>query len=259
MNKGKAAKGLEPSKANKPGPPNPKKQVNKKEIPPGARFIPLAEEPPRDWAAKTLSGGAWPLVDAEAQREIGRRRPPKALVERANQIADILEREFPNARCALHYSTPLELLVATILSAQCTDVRVNEITPELYQIYRSPEDFAASPAGELEEAIRSAGFFNNKARSIRSCCRELLDRHNGEVPARMEELSALSGVGRKTASVIRANAFGLPGITVDTQYHPPLGAAGPDGQRRSGSNRIRPWFVAGARALVAIQPRADPS
>lgn len=166
----------------------------------------------------TLEGGAWGPVDVRMKDEVARRQPPRALNRRAEQIADVLDVHFPQARCALHYRTPLQLLLATILSAQCTDVRVNLVTPGLFAKYPAPEDFASAPPGELEQDIRSTGFFNNKAKSIRSCCCELIERHGGEVPVGMEELSALPGVGRKTASVVRANAFGLPGITVDTHF-----------------------------------------
>jgi endonuclease-3 len=165
-----------------------------------------------------MTSGAWKAVDARAREEIARRRPPTKLVERAGKIADILEREFPKARSALSYSTPLELLVATILSAQCTDARVNQVTPAMFRRYPTAAAYAESPPGELEKAIRSTGFFNSKAKSIRACCRELVDKHGGKVPREVESLASLPGVGRKTAAVVRSNAFDLPGLAVDTHF-----------------------------------------
>ncbi len=164
------------------------------------------------------SSPVWGQLDERLRTEIAARRPRPQLVERAGAIADILEREFPIARCALHYTSPLELLVATILSAQCTDERVNMVTPALFAKYRTVCAFAEAPPGELERDIHSTGFFNNKARAIREMARDLISRFGGEVPVAMEDLVTLRGVARKTASVVRANAFGLPGITVDTHY-----------------------------------------
>jgi len=157
-------------------------------------------------------------LDARLQHEIAARRAKPALAARATQIAEILQREFPSAKCALHYTTPLELLVATILSAQCTDERVNMVTPALFKKYRTVKSFADAPPGELEKDIHSTGFFNSKAKAIREMSREVLDRFGGEVPVALEDLITLRGVGRKTASVLRANAYGLPGITVDTHF-----------------------------------------
>lgn len=169
-------------------------------------------------APRQASSPLWGQLDARLQSEIAARRPQAELVSRAEAIADVLEREFPVAKCALHYGNAFELLVATILSAQCTDERVNMVTPGLFAKYRTVRAFAEAPAGELERDIHSTGFFNNKARSIREMARELLARFGGEVPVVMEDLVSLRGVARKTASVVRANAFGLPGITVDTHY-----------------------------------------
>lgn len=128
-----------------------------------------------------------------------------------------LRTTYPDAKCALHHRNPLELLVATILSAQCTDERVNQVTPALFGRYRTASDYANAPAGELEEMIRSTGFYRNKARALRACCRAIADRHGGNVPATMDELVALPGVGRKTANVVLGVAFGkAEGIVVDT-------------------------------------------
>jgi endonuclease-3 len=136
--------------------------------------------------------------------------------QRVRRILGVLARLYPDAHCALHHDNPLQLLIATILSAQCTDVRVNLVTPALFARYRDARAFAEADIGELEKAIQSTGFFRNKARSIKACCRILVDEHGGRVPATMEELVPLPGVGRKTANVILGNAFGVPGITVDT-------------------------------------------
>ncbi|MBN2372543.1 endonuclease III [bacterium] len=135
---------------------------------------------------------------------------------RANKIYDILAKEFPSAKTALNFRNPLELLIATILSAQCTDKRVNEVTKDLFSRYHKAEDFANADLNELEEAIRPTGFFHNKANSIKRCCQQIIERHSGEIPDRMEDLVRLKGIGRKTANVIIGNAFGRPGIVVDT-------------------------------------------
>ncbi len=135
---------------------------------------------------------------------------------RASRIVRLLAQLYPDAHCALHHENPLQLLVATILSAQCTDVRVNMVTPALFARYPDAASFAATDPGELEELIRSTGFFRNKARSIIACCQELVAKHGGQVPATMEELVPLPGIGRKTANVILGTAFDVPGIPVDT-------------------------------------------
>lgn len=136
---------------------------------------------------------------------------------RWKKIIARLRRTYPDAHCELNFSNPLELLVATILSAQCTDKRVNLVTTGLFQNYRSAADYAQSPLTGLEVAIKTTGFFHNKARNIQSCCRKLVERHDGEVPRTMEALTALDGVGRKTANVVLGNAFGINvGVVVDT-------------------------------------------
>jgi endonuclease-3 len=124
---------------------------------------------------------------------------------------------YPQARCSLDYGTPLELLIATILSAQCTDARVNMVTPELFRRFPDAKSLAGAPEGALEDVIKSTGFFNAKARSIRGAARVIVERHGGEVPRTMDELVKLPGVGRKTANVVTGNAFGEPGgVVVDT-------------------------------------------
>ncbi len=135
---------------------------------------------------------------------------------RVPQILDILKKLYPNARCALDHETPLQLLVATILSAQCTDVRVNKVTPNLFRKYPDAKAFACANPLELESLIQSTGFFRNKAANIIACCLELVKVHGGLVPKTMVALLPLAGVGRKTANVVLGNAFGIPGITVDT-------------------------------------------
>jgi endonuclease-3 len=128
-----------------------------------------------------------------------------------------LRAAYPDAECALQFRTPLELLVATILSAQCTDVRVNLVTPALFKKYPDAGAFAAAKPAELEKAIQSTGFFRNKAKSIKACCTELVKEHGGQVPRDLESLVKLAGVGRKTANVVLGTAFGIPtGVVVDT-------------------------------------------
>ncbi|MDQ3805582.1 MAG: endonuclease III [Acidobacteriota bacterium] len=137
--------------------------------------------------------------------------------KRARRIVWLLKKEYPDARCSLNYDSPLELLVATILSAQCTDERVNQVTPALFRKYRTCDDYAAAPTPELEQDIRPTGFFRNKARAIQGACRQLAERHGGRVPASMEELLRLPGVARKTANVVLGNAYRLStGVVVDT-------------------------------------------
>jgi endonuclease-3 len=140
-----------------------------------------------------------------------------AKTERAKKICAALQGTYPNAHCELNFSNPLELLIATILSAQCTDKRVNIVTAELFKKYRSAKDFAHAPLAEIETAVKTTGFFRNKAKNIKACCAALVEKFGGEVPRTMEELHALAGVGRKTANVVLGNAFGLNvGVVVDT-------------------------------------------
>jgi endonuclease III len=137
--------------------------------------------------------------------------------QRAPEVIRILEDAYPGATIALNFSNPLELLVATILSAQCTDAKVNEVTATLFQKYRTPEDYLAVPEDELKADIKPTGFFNQKALSIRETCRRIVEVYDGRVPDTMEELITLRGVARKTANIVLANAFGkVEGIPVDT-------------------------------------------
>ena len=136
--------------------------------------------------------------------------------ERLQEILRILARTYPDAHCELDFSTPLELLVATILSAQCTDARVNQVTASLFKKYRSAADFAGADPATFEQEIRSTGFFRNKAKNILACCQKLVRDFGGKVPRTMEELVTLPGVGRKTANILLFNAYGIPGFGVDT-------------------------------------------
>jgi endonuclease III len=139
-----------------------------------------------------------------------------AKAARARKIVERLGRAYPDAKIALRFDTPLELLVATILSAQCTDERVNAVTETLFKRYRSAKNYAEASASTLERDIHATGFFRAKARSLIGMGQGLVERHGGEVPQTLEELTALRGVGRKTANVVLGNAFGVPALAVDT-------------------------------------------
>ena len=135
----------------------------------------------------------------------------------ATQVAARLRQEYPEAECALDHKNAFQLLIATILSAQCTDERVNQVTPELFRKYPTPREMSAAPVGTLEKQIQSTGFFRNKAKNIKACSRKLVDDHGGEVPKQMEDLVELPGVGRKTANVVLGSAYGIAsGVVVDT-------------------------------------------
>lgn len=145
------------------------------------------------------------------------RESKEARSVRVQAIISGLREAYPNAHCELSHSNPLELLVATILSAQCTDKRVNLVTADLFKKYRSAADYARVPQEQLERDIRTTGFFRNKAKNIRACCQTLVEKFGSKVPASMDELRQLGGVGRKTANVVLGNAFNLNfGIVVDT-------------------------------------------
>ena len=140
-------------------------------------------------------------------------------MEPAKQIGPILKllaAHYPEAHCTLDFTNPLELLVATVLSAQCTDVRVNQVTPAIFKQYPSAAAYAEAPLADLEQAIYTTGFYHQKAKSIKAICQALVAQFGGQVPASLDELVKLPGIGRKTANVILGNAFGIPGITVDT-------------------------------------------
>jgi endonuclease-3 len=143
---------------------------------------------------------------------------PLALTRRARRINRELAETFPTAHCELDFGNPLELSVATILSAQCTDKRVNEVTPALFAKYRTAADYAAADRDEVEQLIKPTGFFRNKTTSLIKLGRALVERYDGEVPNRLEDLVTLPGFGRKTANVVLGNAFDIPGLTVDTHF-----------------------------------------
>ncbi|MDP2303624.1 MAG: endonuclease III [Ignavibacteria bacterium] len=134
----------------------------------------------------------------------------------AIKINELLKAEYPEVKIAIDFNNAFELLIATILSAQCTDVRVNIVTKDLFKKYKSPKDFVNADLEELEKDIFSTGFYRQKAKSINNCCEVLLEKFNGEVPGEFDALNKLPGVGRKTASVIAGNAFGIPAVAVDT-------------------------------------------
>ncbi len=145
------------------------------------------------------------------------RETADAREQRARKIIAELRKTYPDAHCELAHGSPLELLIATILSAQCTDKRVNIVTTELFKKYRSAKDFADADLAQLEDEVRTTGFFKNKARNIKAACAAIVEKHGGEVPRTMEELIQLGGVGRKTANVVLGNAFGINvGVVVDT-------------------------------------------
>jgi endonuclease-3 len=145
------------------------------------------------------------------------RESHKSKIERLRKIMAVLESTYPDAHCELNFTNPLELLIATILSAQCTDKQVNIATGPLFRKYRTAADYAAADVREIESDIKRIGLYRNKARNIQACCRQLGERHGGEVPRTMDELTQLEGVGRKTANVVLGNAFGIShGVVVDT-------------------------------------------
>jgi endonuclease-3 len=152
-----------------------------------------------------------------AKKAGGRGKAPAGSPQvRLREILRILGQTYPDAQCELTFRTPLELLVATILSAQCTDARVNQVTASLFKTYRTAADYARADPAVFEDEIRSTGFFRNKAKNIKACCEKLVQDFGGAVPRSMEELVTLPGVGRKTANILLYNAYGVPGFGVDT-------------------------------------------
>jgi endonuclease-3 len=164
--------------------------------------------------ARTRAGRVAPKPPARAARRRTRFAPPEPA--RVAALIGILERLYPEATTALRHENPLQLLVATILSAQCTDERVNQVTPVLFERYPDAAALAASETDELESMIRSTGFYRMKAKAIRACTADIVSKFGGQVPRTMDELLTLRGVGRKTANVVLGNAFGIPGLVVDT-------------------------------------------
>jgi len=173
------------------------------------------------------------------------------LKKRVAKIVAALKKQYPDARCALNYGSPLELLVATILSAQCTDVRVNIVTEDLFRKYRTAKDYAEAPQEALEQQIRSTGFFRNKTRSIRGAAARIVDQFAGRVPDTMEDLLTLPGVARKTANVVLGNAFGKnEGIVVDTHVIRLAGRLKLSRHTKTAADKIE-------RDLVQLVPREE--
>lgn len=197
---------------------------------------------------------------------------PRSPSGRARETLRRLTDEYPEAHCELDHESPYQLLVATILSAQCTDARVNQVTPAVFRHYPTPDDLADADPRELEALIHSTGFFRNKARSLLGMANALVERHDGEVPQSMRELAALPGVGRKTANVVRSVAFDLPGLPVDThvgrisrllglttetdpvKVEHALNAMVPARERGRFSLRL---ILHGRRVCIARRPRCD--
>lgn len=177
------------------------------------------------------------------------RETPEQRRARAAEIVARLRQEYPDARCSLDFTTPLELLVATILAAQCTDERVNQVTPALFRKYRTAEDYAQARPEELEQDVKQTGFYRNKAKHIREAAALIVERHGGEVPRTMNELLALPGVARKTANVVLGNAYGIvEGVVVDTH-------TGRLARRMGLSESEDPVKV--EQDLMALLPRTD--
>ncbi len=176
--------------------------------------------PKRATSAKAAS--AKPVATAKKTAVPAAKKPSAAtpsaeLKKHAAKIVAQLNKDFPDADCALVHQTPFQLLIATILSAQCTDERVNIVCKDLFKKYKQPTDFAAAPIGDIETAVKSTGFYRNKAKNIKACSAELVDKHKGKVPKNLDALVQLAGVGRKTANVVLGTAYGIPtGVVVDT-------------------------------------------
>ena len=156
------------------------------------------------------------MPPAKAKRATPKRRITEKLRRQAGEVLARLEREYPEARCALEHENPYQLLVATILSAQCTDERVNMVTPSVFERYPTPTDLARADPDELEDLIRTTGFFRSKAKNLIAMARDVDEQYSGEVPVELEDLTTLGGVGRKTGNVVRSVAFREPGLPVDT-------------------------------------------
>ncbi|MDR3607318.1 MAG: endonuclease III [Oligoflexia bacterium] len=168
--------------------------------------------------------------------------------KRAAEIIRILWREYPEAQCSLDFKTPFQLIVATILSAQCTDVRVNQVTPALFARFPTPDKMAKAPLNEIEDLIRTTGFFRNKALSLKEMARSLHEDYDDEVPKELDKLVKLRGVGRKTANVVLGVAFGIPGMVVDTHV-------GRIARRLGFSKNTTPHLV--EQDLMKVIPKAD--
>ena len=174
---------------------------------------------PSQRATSAKAASAKPVATARTSKAA---KKPAAVLsaelkKHAAKIVAQLKKDFPDADCALVHQTPFQLLIATILSAQCTDERVNIVCKDLFKKYKQPADFAAAPLGDIEQAVKSTGFFRNKAKNIKACSAELVDTYKGKVPKDLDALVGLAGVGRKTANVVLGTAYGIPtGVVVDT-------------------------------------------
>ena len=163
---------------------------------------------------------------------------------KSKELVRILRETYPDAKCSLDFTTPFEMLVAVMLSAQCTDERVNKTTPSIFAKYSMPEDFANIKLEELEELIHPCGFYKNKAKNIKKCAQEIVEKYNGEVPKTMEELMSLPGVGRKSANVVMLEAFGeAQGIAVDTHCKRIANKLRIKQRKRSRKNRTRSFKI----------------
>jgi len=193
---------------------------------------------------------AWEAPPETRMKPAGSKRK-RSLKAHADEIRARLAAEYPNAKCALRHTNALELLVATILSAQCTDTRVNEVTKMLFKKYPTARHYAEAPLGQLEEDVRATGFYRNKAKSLSGMAQKLVEEHGGKVPGTMDALIALPGVGRKTANVVLGNAFGVnDGIVVDTHVTRLAGRLKLTRHKNNQGDRIE-------KDLMELLPRED--
>ena len=164
--------------------------------------------------------------------------------KKSKELVRVLRKTYPDAKCSLDFTTPFEMLVAVMLSAQCTDERVNKTTPSIFAKYSAPEDFTNIKLEELEELIHPCGFYKNKAKNIKKCAQEIVEKYNGEVPTTMEELMSLPGVGRKSANVVMLEAFGnAQGIAVDTHCKRIANKLRTKQRKRARKNRTRSFKI----------------
>ncbi len=215
-------------------------------------FVPLVLEVCRAIQAAPrahwLVLGIWMLIKYGAKDE-GMGESSAERKVRALQILSILKKTYPKAKCSLDYKSHLQLLVATILSAQCTDARVNMVTPALFRRFKTAKDFADADIAELESLVRSTGFYHNKAKNIKSACKLLVEKHGGKVPSAMKEMLELPGVARKTANIVLGNAYGvIEGVPVDTHAIRISYLLGLTGEKNQGKIE---------RDLMALIPRKD--
>lgn len=170
------------------------------------------------WVWWAFAFCSWLFGDRTVSRSGGDDMSAESLQDRARQILQLLQKQYPDARCMLDHRNAYELLMATILAAQCTDAKVNEVTPTLFAEYPDARALACANEATLEKLVRPTGFFRQKSKSLLSCAKEIIERFDGKVPDCMEELTSLRGVGRKTANVVLGECYGCPGIIVDTHF-----------------------------------------